>query len=277
MRPTRHALVQAVRSIVKPLAQPGGAALTNAQIILAHGKGPRPDLPYLTVHLLSAHVMLGTDAAPARAAARITVQTAATGYVYEIELGEITISHTRLLTDTNATVAAALVAAAEAASDHVYAAVLSGTPTAFWLFDALGRVPHHPGPELQVSADRETVYFPSGLRRLSVELQGFGSSSADWLASVQMGLSTPAALEAMQDAGLFLDAGTEGISSVPTLLDTSLEERFTLDLTGHYAVYDRPTLTSALGTVEIEGTIQIEEAAEEAPADPLDFTFDLEL
>ncbi len=277
MRPTREQVLQSVRAVLKPLAQPDGAALTDAQLVVAYGKGPRPALPYLTIHLLSANVPVGTDAAPPRAAARIVVNTEAAGYIYTLTLGELTISHTRLVADTNATVATALVAQANAASRYTYAAVLADTPTAFWLFDALGRVPHHAhGNALQVEADRETVYFPQGARSFTVELQGFGQTTEDWLTDIELGLSTPAALQAMTGQGLSLRT-LSGTQPLPQLIDTSFEGRFVLELIGTYSAWSTPILATTLDTIEFEGTLQIEEADEAQPDDPLTLTFDMEL
>lgn len=277
MRPTREQLLQSVRALVKPLAVPGGSALTDAQIIVGHDKGPRPPQPYLMVTLLSASVPVGTDAAPTRAAARIVVNTEAAGYVYELTLGELTISHTRLVADTNATVAAALVAASNAASEYTYAAVLADDTTTFWLFDALGRVPHHAhGNALQVSADRETVYFPQGKRSLTVEIQGFGVTTEDWLSDVQLGLSTPAALQAMLNEGLTLRT-LSGVAPLPTLIDTSFERRFTLELIGSYSAWGTPILATTVDTIEVEGGLQIEPTTDTQPSDPLSLNFDLEL
>ncbi len=277
MRPTREQILQSVRAIVKPLARPGGAALTDAQIIPANDKGPRPPQPYLTVTLLSASVPVGTDAAPPRAAARVTVNTKATGYVYQLTVGALTISHTRLLADTNATVAAALVAAANAASEYTYAAVLAADTTTFWLFDALARTLATAGDGgLTITAAAETVYFPNGPRSMTVELQGFGYTTEDWLNDVQLGLSSPSALQAMLDEGLTLRT-LSGVAPLPTLLDTSFEGRFSLDLIGSYSAWSTPILATTVDTISFEGTLQTEPATDDEPADPLILNFDLEL
>lgn len=277
MRPTREQLLQAVRAIVKPLARPGSTALTDAQIIPANDKGPRPPQPYLTVTLLSASVPVGTDASPPRPATRVSVNTKTTGYVYSLTVGTLTISHTRLVADTNATVATALVAAANAASEYTYAAVLSADTTTLWLFDALGRTVATAGDGgLTVTAERETVYFPQGSRSMTVELQGFGYTTEDWLNDVQLGLSSPAALQAMTSEGLSLRT-LSGVAPLPTLLDTSFEGRFSLDLIGSYSAWGTPILATTVDTITFEGTLQVEPATDDQPSGPLSLNFDLEL
>jgi len=277
VRPTRSEILQAIRALVKPLARPGGATLANAEIIVAEAKGPRPPLPYLTVKLLSFGVQVGTLATLTYGAARVTVTTQATGFVYQLTVGALTISHTRLLADTNATVAAALAAAANAVSPYTYAAVLTGTPTAFWLYDSLKRTVAHVGSSLTLEPDAETVEMVSGTRSYTAEIQGFGQETEDWLAAIQVGLSSTAALDAMTAAGFSARAMPEGPTPLAALLDTAFEQRFALDLEGTYTVRLTPTLSASVETVRVETTLQIEEANDTAPADPINFTFDLEL
>lgn len=277
VRPTRSEILQAIRALVKPLARPGGTTLANAEIIIAESKGPRPPMPYLAVKLLSFGVQVGTLATLTYGAARVTVTTQATGFVYSLTVGDLTISHTRLLADTNATVAAALVAAANAASPYTYAAVLTATPTAFWLYDSLKRTVTHAGSSLTLELDAETVEMVSGARSYTAELQGFGQETEDWLSAIQMGLSSTAALDAMTAAGFSARAMAEGPTPLATLLDTSFEQRFALDIEGTYTARLTPTLGASVSTVRVATTLQIEEVAETAPADPITFTFDLEL
>ncbi len=276
--PSREGILQAIRALLKPLARPGGTALSNAEIIPSEDKGPRPSMPYLTVKILSFGVEVGTPAALSYGAARVTVTTQATGFVYSLTVGALTISHTRLVADTNATVAAALVAAAQAASPYLYAAVLTGTPTAFWLYDSLDRTIAHTGGSLTLELGAETVEMVSGARSYTAEVQGFGTETEDWLACIQMGLASQSAISAMTAAGFSARASAAGVSSLATLLlDTAFEQRFVLEMEGYYIARARPTLSAAVETLQVEAALQIEEVADTAPNDPLDFTFTLEL
>jgi hypothetical protein len=278
VRPTREDILQAVFALLAPLARPTGAALALDEMIPSEDKGERPPMPYLTVKILSFGVEVGTPAALSYGAARVTVTTQATGFVYSLTVGALTISHTRLVADTNATVAAALVAAAQTASPYLYASVLTSTPTAFWLYDSLDRTIAHTGSSLTLELAAETVEMVSGARSYTAEVQGFGTETEDWLACVQMGLASRAALDAMNTAGFSARPSSVGVSSLATLLlDTSFEKRFVLELEGYYLARATPTLSAAVETLQVEAALQIEEVADTTPGDPLDFTFTLEL
>lgn len=277
VRPSREDMLQAIFNLLAPLARPGGSALSLDEMIPAEDKTERPPMPYLTVKLLSFGVQVGTLATLTYGAARVTVTTQATGFVYSLTVGDLTIRHTRLLADTNATVAAALVAAANAASPYTYAAVLTATPTAFWLYDSLKRTVAHAGSSLTLELDAETVEMVSGARSYTAEIQGFGQETEDWLSAIQVGLSSTAALNAMTAAGFSARAMPEGPTPLAALLDTAFEQRFALDLEGTYTARLTPTLSASVSTVRVETTLQIEEATDTAPTDPITFTFDLEL
>lgn len=223
-------LLQAVRAACRQ-----AFGLTHAQVIPADDRGPRPELPYLTVRV-------GTVAIPAHAApevlpaplVRATVGDDVEGASYTLVVDGTTYTVVRDDEDTDATVATALAAAiwADHAADDDAVAAVSGADVLL-----------HPGTggELAVTAstpnltitDDEGVDVLRGGYDATLTVQGFGADAAPWVEGLELALRR-ADVQAVQDA-----AGVDlrcpgGVINVAELLDTAIEPRWSREVEASY-------------------------------------------
>lgn len=104
---TAERILQAVRAWLKAAAVRGDA-LDDAQVIPADAKGPRPDLPYLTVKLTVHDVVEGSDEGLDDCADSLTMLAGAVGTVYSLTANGVSVSYTSVAGDTTSTIATAL-------------------------------------------------------------------------------------------------------------------------------------------------------------------------
>ena len=235
-------IIQAIRAWLKAAAARGG--LTDAQVVVADDKGPRPPKPYLTVNVTTLGSAIGVDERADRLADTIVIGNGAAGAVYAITVGGTAISYTRLADDTNSTVAAAIVDLINAV-DHHFAEASGATITASTAHGDLAII----------TADAVPVVTFLGQRRASVSVQGFGSETSEWLERAAMRLQIPSVQTALDAAGLsVLTRG--GITDVARLLDTEIEPRFLREFEVFYALRTDPASVTPLEQVVTTVTLE---------------------
>ncbi len=243
-------IIQAIRAWLKAAAARGG--LTDAQVVVADDKGPRPPKPYLTVNVTTLGSAIGVDERADRLADTIVIGNGAAGAVYAITVGGTAISYTRLADDTNSTVAAAIVDLINAV-DHHFAEASGATITASTAHGDLAI--STADAKITLTADAVPVVTFLGQRRASVSVQGFGSETSEWLERAAMRLQIPSVQTALDAAGLsVLTRG--GITDVARLLDTEIEPRFLREFEVFYALRTDPASVTPLEQVVTTVTLE---------------------
>lgn len=250
-------VLQGVRTWLK--ANGSAAGLTDAQVWVDSSKGPRPALPYLTVKMTASDIPVGEDEVVSRIGDTFVVGTGATGSTYALVVNGEAVSYVRLSADTNATVAAALVALinADADLDAVYAEVDSSaaSPT-FWVAAMAGAlVTSTADAKLTRTEDGASLEEQIGTRRASVSVQALGESAAEWLERSVRRLSLDSVTIDLQTAGLSIRP-LGGMTDLGKLLDTAIEARVLREFEVSYAIRTEPALMVPLETVITTATLR---------------------
>ena len=250
-------VLQGVRTWLK--ANGSAAGLTDAQVWVDSSKGPRPALPYLTVKMTASDIPVGEDEVVSRIGDTFVVGTGATGSTYALVVNGEAVSYVRLSADTNATVAAALVAVinADADLDAVYAEVDSSaaSPT-FWVAAMAGAlVTSTADAKLTRTEDGASLEEQIGTRRASVSVQALGESAAEWLERSVRRLSLDSVTIDLQTAGLSIRP-LGGMTDLGKLLDTAIEARVLREFEVSYAIRTEPALMVPLETVITTATLR---------------------
>ena len=250
-------VLQGVRTWLK--ANGSAAGLTDAQVWVDSSKGPRPALPYLTVKMTASDIPVGEDEVVSRIGDTFVVGTGATGSTYALVVNGEAVSYVRLSADTNATVAAALVALinADADLDAVYAEVDSSaaSPT-FWVAAMAGAlVTSTADAKLTRTEDGASLEEQIGTRRASVSVQALGESAAEWLERCVRRLSLDSVTIDLQTAGLSIRP-LGGMTDLGKLLDTAIEARVLREFEVSYAIRTEPALMVPLETVITTATLR---------------------
>ena len=191
--------------------------LTDAQVILANPKDPnaRPPLPYLTV-LVRGDAPIGVDARVPAGATVVQITAAIPATTYGVSIDAAPISYLAVAGDTVASIARALAALnpdALAVGDTITFAV--GAVTA-------------PVGALTITIEQPAV-FALGGRRGTASIQGYGDGTSDWLEAAVLGLQRPSVRDIIDAAGITI-VPIGDVLDLSTLLDTSIEPRFSLDV-----------------------------------------------
>lgn len=250
-------VLQGVRTWLK--SNGSAAGLTDAQVWVDSSKGPRPALPYLTVKMTASDIPVGEDEVVSRIGDTFVVGTGATGSTYALVVNGEAVSYVRLSADTNATVAAALVALinADADLDAVYAEVDSSaaSPT-FWVAAMAGAlVTSTADAKLTRTEDGASLEEQIGTRRASVSVQALGESAAEWLERSVRRLSLDSVTIDLQTAGLSIRP-LGGMTDLGKLLDTAIEARVLREFEVSYAIRTEPALMVPLETVITTATLR---------------------
>lgn len=250
-------VLQGVRTWLK--SNGSAAGLTDAQVWVDSSKGTRPALPYLTVKMTASDIPVGEDEVVSRIGDTFVVGTGATGSTYALVVNGEAVSYVRLSADTNATVAAALVALinADADLDAVYAEVDSSaaSPT-FWVAAMAGAlVTSTADAKLTRTEDGASLEEQIGTRRASVSVQALGESAAEWLERSVRRLSLDSVTIDLQTAGLSIRP-LGGMTDLGKLLDTAIEARVLREFEVSYAIRTEPALMVPLETVITTATLR---------------------
>lgn len=243
-------VLQALRAWLR--ANGSAAGLTDAQVWVDSSKGPRPPLPYLSVRVLASDIPVGEDEVVSRIGDTFVVGNGATGATYSLTVNGEAVSYVRLSADTNATVAAALVAAinADADLDAVYAEVdtTAASPT-FWVAAMAGAlVTSTADSKLTRTEDGAALEEQIGTRRATVSVQALGESATEWLERAVRRLSLDAVTIDLEVAGLSVRP-VGGMTDLAKMLDTSIEPRVLREFEVSYAIRTEPVLKVPLETV----------------------------
>ena len=248
-------VLQSVRAWLR--ANGTAAGLTDAQVWVDSAKAPRPALPYLTVRMLATDIPVGSDEAVIRIGDTFVVGTGATGSTYTLTINGVVVSYVRLSGDTNATIAAALVAAinAHASLTTVHAEVdtTAASPT-FWVANSTGTLTTSTADaKLTRDEDGATAEEVIGVRRSTVSVQAFGETAGKWLERATWRLQLEDVILDLEDEGLSI-ASSGGMTDLAKLLDTSIEPRTLREFDVSYAIRTEPSLKIPLETVAITAT-----------------------
>lgn len=266
---THEEVLQGVRDWLLAAGAIGG--LTELQVLKANQKGPRPPLPYLTVRLLAVDLPVGVDQPISYTGDQITILTGVTGTAYTLTVNGEAISYIRLSTDTNTTVAAAIVALINANEDlTVYAANVAAV---IWLAPTTGTLTTSTSnPKLTLLVDEVVVKAVLAQRRATVSVQAFGVAATAWLERAAARLDYDDVVTALDAAGLSIVA-MGGMTDISALLDTSIEGRSLREFDVAYSIRTEPALAVPLETAEIDGTMD----HYTGDADELAFSIDVEV
>ena len=253
--PTPEYVIQGCREWLKLAA--ASTPLSDAQVIPADDKGPRPPLPYLTVKLTAADVPVGEDEPVQWLGDQLTVGTAATGTVYTVTVNDEVVTYTRLAGDTNTLVAAGLAAAINAAVDLVHA---ENVAAVVWLAALTGElVTTESDANLTLAADSVAVAGILAQRSASLSVQSFDGATpltaAGWLERAALRLAMPDVIDLLDEAGLSVDANG-GMTDLSSLLDTSIEGRRLREFAVSYAIRTEPALLTPLELVTATLTVE---------------------
>jgi len=247
----RDTILQSSRAWIKV-----GAArvpLSDAQVILANTKGPRPPLPYLTVRMIAVDLPIGVDELLPALGATLSVTGGVEDDIYTVTVNTIVVAYTRGAGLTDAETAAELATAIEDA-----VAVVSTTVTDEAIVVAVDRgelAISTADPNLDLVLDDVPVVGVGGQRRATLEVQGFGTGSDAWLERMAARLPTPAILAIHDAAGLSVRP-LGGMSDLAALIDTSIEPRFLREFEITYATRTEPEAQIAALTSTIDLVIE---------------------
>lgn len=268
--PTPEYVIQACREWLKLAG--ATTALTDAQVIPADDKGPRPPLPYLTVKLTASDVAVGEDEPVTWLGDQLTVATAAAGTVYTVTVNDEVVTYTRLAGQSNTQVAAGLAAAINAAVDLVHA---ENVAAVVWLAALTGElVTTEADANLTLAADSVAVAGLLAQRSASLSVQSFDGATpltaAAWLERAALRLAMPDVITLLDAAGLSVEANG-GMTDLSSMVDTSIEGRRLREFDVSYAIRTEPVLLTPLEVVTAALTI------EKYDGDPDPYTVSLEV
>ncbi len=248
-------VLQSVRTWLK--ANGAAVALTDAQVWVDSSKGPRPALPYLSVRMLAHDIPVGSDETITRIGDTFVVGTGATGSTYSLTVNGEAIAYVRLSADTNATVAAALVALINADTGiptvHAEVDATAASPT-FWVANTTGTVTTSTADsKLTRTEDGATTEEVIGVRRATVSVQALGETAAKWLERAVWRLQLEDVMLDLEDEGLSIVA-SGGMTDLGKLLDTSIEARVLREFDVSYAIRTEPSLKIPLASAVITAT-----------------------
>ena len=205
--------LQLVRSCLKQ-----AYGLTDSQVIKADVRGPRPNLPYLTVRVGSANVPIGEGLEIVQfPLARATVALAAVGTVYSLTVDGSVYTYTSVTGDTAATIAQALALAVQTAGLTI--ATTDGADVL--IYDDTHQVIVTAGAHITVTSDTSVEVYREGVYT-TVTVQGFGTGADAWLEGFSGALQRPDVSALQQAAGMDIEVNG-GLLNVAALLDTAYE------------------------------------------------------
>lgn len=205
--------------------------LTDAQVIVGNGRGPRPQPPYLTVRVNTQNVPVGEGVEVVQAPlVRATVTLDDPGTTYTLTVDGVPYATTSTDDDTAATVALALAAAVRDAG----AAVAATDGADVLLYGERGDLAVTGDPNVAVSSDTSVEIYREGVYA-TVTVQGFGDGADTWLEGLPGALARPDVTDIQDAYGMDLDV-EGGLLNVAQLLDTAYEPRWARDLQAAYTV-----------------------------------------
>lgn len=266
----REEILQACRAWIQASADVS-ATLTGAQVVPANDKGPRPDLPYITVLVTLADMVEGRDEPRQTFADTLTVIAAgSTGSVFTVTIDDEAITYTRIAGETTTTIATALAAAIRAAQPETHARSAAAVITICGMWEPVEV--STADAKLALVADALAVAGVAGERSGRVSVQGFGLRSdpgtvEGWLERIAIALRDPEIDDALSVAGLSVFA-SGGMTDIAQLLDSAIEPRYLREFSVTYririepAAFDFAILASLAATdetgTEFTDTVEID-------------------
>ena len=247
---TADQILIAVRAWLQLAATSAG--LTADQILIANEKAIRPALPFLTVHLTSLDIPRGIDEDVGHLGDTITPATVgSTGTVYALTINGTVISYTRTAGATTKTlIATAILALIIAADIDNVTAEQDGELLIIACTDEL-TTSVADATKLTRVADAAPVISIAGDRTAMLEINGYGSETHAWLERVAIRLRAPAVITLLDAAGLSV-VSFGGITSLPALLDTSIEPRYLREFEIVYGLRSDPEIVIDAVTLNVD-------------------------
>lgn len=222
---TAETALQCLRSVCKAANN-----LTNAQIVVQLDKQPRPPLPYLAALVDASDAQVqATDSAQQVPASLVTVTGGAEGDLYTVDAAGQSLTYTRTADDTDATVAAAIAALANATG--VLESAASGA--SFFLVALVGTLDTEVSGPLSLDPTPAPATVQVGLRTGSLNLHGYGNAARPWMERARSYLASPAGLALQSASGVTIQLAGE-IVTEQVDLGTGYEQRCTCSFTLSY-------------------------------------------
>jgi hypothetical protein len=243
---TREHILQTAREWIK-----SAAGLTDDQVIPADDKGPRPELPYVTVKVTAHDIQIGEDEDLHAIGTTVTVGAAAVAHDYELTVNGELFSYTRTASDTEATVAtalAALVDDSETAGASASSAVILVWPEDGELSTSTVDA------ALTVEEDGPPVSLVRGVRTATLSVQGYGDTATTWLELAAGQLRAADIAEDLDEAGLSIQA-LGGQTNLAALVDTEIESRVLREFEVTYEIVQPAREGVAFGQAVIDVTM----------------------
>lgn len=248
---TEELILQGARAWLKATGSRGG--LTDAQVIPADDKGPRPSMPYLTLKLTASDIQVGEDELVNFLGDLLTITGGAEGDEYAITVNGEDLTYERLEADTDADVAEALAERIGAALDLVYAEAVGGT---LWIAALTGDLQVETAdPKLELEAGGVVVQGIMAVRTANLSVQSFGVAAAAWVERAASRLSMEDGEAVVDEAGLSI-VPNGGMLNVSAMLDTKIEGRTMREFTITYATRQDPLLLTPLESMSATITLE---------------------
>lgn len=256
-----ESILQGVRSYLKAVL-----SLTDAQVIPANDKGPRPPLPYMTVRMDRTDQPDSLDTRMTVDADVLTITGGAVDDVYAVSVQGSDVEYTRLEDDTDGDVAAALLAllldlkGITGTVSGPVIVLISLTQQALDTSVVSGDI------SLEVGGlPAETV---EGLRTADVEIVGYGAMTDEWMTQAVASLRLAIGIQACVNAGIVIRADG-GINNRASMVDTQIEARWSRSLSVDYAMRGAAQPLTPLSTVLLSGVLHSQ------TGDDIDLSLDL--
>lgn len=229
--------LQLVRSCLKQ-----AYGLTDSQVIKADVRGPRPNLPYLTVRVGSANVPIGEGMEIVQfPLSRATVALDDPGTLYMLTIDGDDYTYTSTDDDTADTIAQALALAVQTAGLTI--ATTDGADVV--IYDDNGTAVVTGDSNITVVTDTSVEVYREGVYS-TITVQGFGIGADAWLEGFSGALQRPDVSELQLAVGMDLEV-SGGLLNVAALLDTAYEPRWARELQANYTVVHLGTRAAASG------------------------------
>lgn len=243
-----ESILQGVRSFFKNVL-----SLTDAQIIPANDKGPRPPLPYMTVRLDRADQPNAIDTQTTVEADVLTVTGGAVDDVYAVSVQGTEVQYTRLDGETDGEVATALLALILGVSG------ITGTVNGpVIVLISLTREPLDTevvSGDLSLEAGGVPAEAVEGLRTADVEIVGYGAMTDEWMTQAVSSLRLAIGIAACVNAGIAIRADG-GSNNRSAMVDTQIEARWSRNLSVDYAIRGAAQPLTPLSTVLVSGVLE---------------------
>ena len=223
-------ILQTVRTLAKSANN-----LTDAQVVVQQASPmPRPPLPYLAVLVDTMDEQRQVvDSPHGTYADAITVTGGTTGSTYQIDAAGETVVYTRLLADTNTTVATAL-ASLLTATGTIQSTAIGAILTLVAYRGTLATATSGTGT-MSLTARYAPATVMTGLRNGTISLWGYGELSRPWLETLRSYLASPDAIPVLVDGGVtILPTGDTVVETVD--LGTGYEDRYSSPLQISYTL-----------------------------------------